>query len=691
MDEYPKSFVTDRYIEIATISLKKLFPGASVRELSEGVKSAITQYHRVAYANTHNSYTGERHRNISIPRLTDHIFRDRPILTHNGVLFKKDEVNLLAGLIQKFIDTRNIDKGEMKKHPKGSPMFEKYNMLQALDKIDANSIYGVLGERSSFFFNLYSASSIPMEGRYIVSSAGLLLESILADSVKFMSLNEVVTFIDDVCNERRSDTKILDSDISLVDCFSKVVMSCGFGYIPSERDTEIIWRLLSCCDQESLNRIYHKNNLYEFFENKAMRRSIVLLLKRLEHPFTDPNNPPEEISEELETVYSLLREWVYYGKQLIDKVDRYFNMIRHVCVLTDTDSCIVSLDKWYGYVSDMVKNVPLKIKEFDVDMKTDELKPTKMTVRNYDFLTGEIIEAERSVDPTVMISYDAVRYSIINIMAYMLGKLINEHMILYAQNSMSYREGRHGTTNAGCYLSFKNEFLFKRLLLMSVKKSYISLQEIQEGNLVPNDKQLDIKGLPIIKSITNKKIKEQIETILLEDIMRPDVVDPVKVIKEMIILEKDIHDSLASGSKDYYRPVKLKPFSVYANPWETFGIKQANAWNELRNDWDPEIDMSSSSFMWVVKTDINLKNLDRLLPDYPEVHKKMTKLLNRPEYRGVLTGIGIPENTETPEWLIGYLDYKAIINDNLTNFPLASIGLNKNGGYNNYSNILNIG
>jgi hypothetical protein len=42
--------------------------------------------------------------------------------------------------------------------------------------------------------------------------------------------------------------------------------------------------------------------------------------------------------------------------------------------------------------------------------------------------------------------------------------------------------------------------------MTQVKKNYASIQEIQEGNIVPYDKQLDIKGNPKIDVIFNAEI-----------------------------------------------------------------------------------------------------------------------------------------------------------------------------------------
>ena len=49
-----------------------------------------------------------------------------------------------------------------------------------------------------------------------------------------------------------------------------------------------------------------------------------------------------------------------------------------------------------------------------------------------------------------------------------------------------------------CKIIMKNEFSFNRVLITDVKKSYASIQKVQEGNVVPEKEQLDVKGIAAI-------------------------------------------------------------------------------------------------------------------------------------------------------------------------------------------------
>ena len=54
--------------------------------------------------------------------------------------------------------------------------------------------------------------------------------------------------------------------------------------------------------------------------------------------------------KELKVLKDLMFEFIYYRHIWIDKLDRVYTMPRDVVLLTDTDSCIVSLDEWYRII-----------------------------------------------------------------------------------------------------------------------------------------------------------------------------------------------------------------------------------------------------------------------------------------------------------------------------------------------------
>ena len=558
---------------------------------------------------------------------------------------------------------------------------------------------------SSLYYNLHVAGSVTTTGRSLISNATMFFESFLSNNVKFGSLNEVITFITNICKEKKdrkyNDKVFIDRFITKEECFVKVALNCGFQWLPTINELDIIWNMICKLDQENLNRIFYKNNLYSFMSNSTMVKTIDYILSILDKPFMDPNNPPESIKVELDELLNILREYVYYPHLYMDTIDRCDNMKKNVAAISDTDSAIVSLDAWYRFNLDNVMGKRYKLMEQKVDFIKDfDDSPNNFInplpkVLDYDFYSDETIEIEKAKNFINILPQENLRYTLVNILAYILTKLANEYMIVLTKSMGSYQEG------VKCFIYLKNEFLFKRALLTMAKKNYATLQELQEGNIVPLDEQLDLKGLAIDKSSMNMSTRKALKKILLEDILRADNIDRVQIIKDLAILEDNIYKSLVSGSKDYYKPVTVKSFATYENPTRIQGIKASLAWNALRGDLEA-LDLNERNAIDVVKVDINPNTAESIKEEYPDVYNAIINVIGtkdkpssndlyREAFKGNITTIAIPKDIDVPEWVTRFIDYKAIINDNLCNFPTESVGIRNMGKDKvNYTNIVKL-
>lgn len=116
--------------------LKLFYPNADTRDLSEAVDYSINKRYFESKAQVHDSYKN-RTQTSTLLQMSDFIMRREPIVTAFGTMFRKhaDVPNPMATVVQSFLDKRSQDKKMMFKYPKGSEMFEKYNLLQSLIQI----------------------------------------------------------------------------------------------------------------------------------------------------------------------------------------------------------------------------------------------------------------------------------------------------------------------------------------------------------------------------------------------------------------------------------------------------------------------------------------------------------------------------------------------------------------------------
>ena len=383
--------------------------------------------------------------------LANQLLKGNIIMTTQGVLFQKHGTvkNPFYNFIQYLVDKRDEAKNEMKKHPKGSELYNKYNLQQLNYKVSCNALYGCAGNWSSIFYNLYLCTAVTGQGRGCISASITMFEGLLADNMKFETLTEVFTFMNNICNDQKkenmhkfNDYEILDHNVSLEQAYLKIVRNCNWAFNDNARDA--IWQYMSNLDQRELNVIYYKNNLYEFCSNSRIIKLILDILCKLEEPFLDPNKPNPEIKDDIHLLQDILFEYVYYRHIWIDKLERVYSMIRDVVLITDTDSCIVSLDEWYRFVRKYTFNVPMKIKytREQIKKKAGEIilqKEQTECHNEYDFYNDEIIELKHNLNPLEILPQDNVRYAILNMITYVLDKLVNDYMERVSINNHSYR------------------------------------------------------------------------------------------------------------------------------------------------------------------------------------------------------------------------------------------------------------
>lgn len=677
-------------------ALKLTFPGLTEMDLKEAVNYSIMKHGNDSPAVLDNNYTKAKE-NTTLFAVTDYIIQREPIITVSGVMFRKHGYcpNPFVMLIQEFLKQRGLYKDTMFKYPKGSENFEKYNILQLSEKVSGNAMYGASGNHTSIFYNLYVAQSITMQGRSCIASAIMLFEATMANNVKFSSLNEVITFINNVRREsviKYPDEIIIDKDkyVNVEECFFKIIYSSGFYWIPTEKEMTLIWDILNKCTQHELNKLFYKNNLFWFVDNSVVMNKIVNILSTLDVPFIDPNKPPKCIKEQMDELYDMIYEWVYYDKQYMDRIDRTENMYRCVSMLTDTDSCFISFDGWYRYILDKTFNIPMAIKEIEIDEKSGNVDKAWDISYDYDFYKDEIIESQEIIRPDIISPQVGFRCSIINILASIMGRLAIDYMGKYSDNSNSTI--CHDGSRRKSFFILKNEFQLKRALITDGKKNYCAYQERQESNIIPKEKALSITGMPIKKVGVPDSTKVRLQKILLEQILdNPGELSQVEIIKQLAVLEKQIIQAIHDGSKEYFKPERIKAKEAYDNPMRESGIKASVVFNYLKSDSDEPIDLSTRNSILNIKVDINKNNVEDIKEQYPEIYSKIIELMKTKEFAKGITGIAILDDKPVPEWVKGYIDYTTIVNDNLHTFPCEAIGIDrKDKDKINYTNIIRL-
>ena len=230
---------------------------------------------------------------------------------------------------------------------------------------------------------------------------------------------------------------------------------------------------------------------------------------------------------------------------------------------------------------------------------------------------------------------------------------------------------------------------FKRVLITDAKKHYASKMELQEGNVVPEEKSLDVKGMDaFVKSSMNPAIQARLKKILYDDILNSESIDQIQVLRDIARVEKEIFDSINNGEKKFFKPVKVKSLSSYENPMRIQGIVSSFAYNALHEPGTEALDLSIRNSIDVVKVDMSPKNIDRIRDSYPGVYERAINLFKTKEFSTGISAIAIPLNEPVPGWVLPFIEYAEIINNNVSGFPIESIGLFRGSDNNNSTNMI---
>lgn len=684
-DSIPKGEIIERYCRTMYEVISRVCPRLEPFEIIEGIQYGIAKRYKEVPLKVHNNFK-ERTANMTLLELTNQLLQDSAILTTQGVLFAKYGTihNPFYNFVQYLLDKRDEAKKIMKTFDKGTEGYNKYDLMQKNYKVACNALYGCCGNWSSVFYNLYLCTAVTGQGRGCISASITMFESFLANNVKLGSLTEVLQFIENVSGDiydpflhKYNDYEILDRDITIEECFLKVMRQCGYkSWVPTDTERDIIWTTVCNLDQRTINALYYSNNLYEFCNNSKVKNLVLDILVKLEEPFMDPNKPPEIIEEDLDRLHDMMKQYVYYRHLYIDKLERVYTMKRDITLLTDTDSCVVCLDEWYRYILKFTIGIPMKIKYTREQIREAadkiilEYQKTEAT-SEYDFYNQKLVDKKRLTYPAVVIEEDNLRFSIINIISYIISQLILDYMDLFSDNYNASAPGRKRM------LIMKNEFLFKSMLITPGKKNYATLQLLQEGRIIPDNKQIDIKGMPIMKVGIPKSTSEQLQNLLEFDVLRKSFIDQVDLIRKFAVLEQKIYQSIANKDKTYHKPARIKSIHSYDKPMSQQGVKGAYAYNSIKSPEEEGVKLEERSTVLIIKTKINNKNYTDIMETFPEHCLRMGKLLREDDFKGKILAIAIPTNIAIPDWIIPFIDYTSIIHDNLRNFPLEQLGISK--------------
>lgn len=641
---YKMSLFQEDWVEAARKKIKMARPDLRDEQIEAYLAKVMVEKLKNPPCTLDNNYVNISY-DTNLINLYEWLTIQQPIIGGYGVLFKDQykSVNNIARMIRKFLESRTMIKNRMKKNLElygpDSYEYKQDDRLQGAEKVNANACYGAGGSSVSFSYNLYAAAATTATAQSLISTACAAFESFMTNNTKFYDLDEILTFIKNVCEEKH---KLGFDGITFrtkEEVYNKILSGC---FDPDKINKSRLNDILDNLTKEELTRVFYKNNLFVF--TKSCGRVLYLLRKimRYTKSFRAPEKKfmTEELENDLKTIWKYYKEFVHYNHPIYNRIFRLKTSERRSVLVIDTDSNMILIRDWINMI------------------------------------------LEAFVDLDNECSKEEIVYTSASLIGVFISYMIQDTLDLYCKNANVPKEFWKN-------INMKNEFFFETLITSSVKKNYMGKILLREGR--PMKGKLDIKGLSFVKSGISEHIGEYMKDIIQSDIMGEEI-NFRNIIHKLNDLANSIRDSLLAGNPKYAKPMAVKDFDMYKNPLSEMGIKAVMAHNYVY----PEDPIQLPDHIRAIKVSLSKrKDVEPLKETNPDIYKKIIdNLFENEKLRSGITAFAIPQTQEKiPEWLIPFIDIDTIVEDNMKSFfpVLKSLGfeiLNTRATNTTFSNII---
>lgn len=623
-----------------------MYPQLEKKELNNLLDKVIAEKLVDPKAKIHNNYVHQEI-DVSLLSVIDWVDKTKPIVGGFGVFFKNQSevLNPAAVMLSNFLKLRKTYKSQLKNHKETSYEYATFDRMQATEKINANSYYGASGAPSSNFFNIYTATSVTAIGQSLISTTEQAFEAFLSNSVQFTDLDDCINFMENIKKD-----KITIDDSFLPNVSVELLMSrlSETFYKYEESYSPLLFKYIMRLSQSTINRIYFKNNLYAFSYLPKIRYKLSAIMKKT-NEFKDPNKLPEETEDEIKDLWMYYKDFVLYNHFSFGRINRLKKDKRKTVVVVDTDSNMLNLNPWV------------------------------------EFLTKNVVSVN---DKLLSRNIDTLRFIGINMMCYFITNMVTEVLWKYTKWSNIPKDYRS-------LINMKNEYLFTRLILTDKKKRYIGSIRLREGKEIYPEK-IEIKGMDFVKSSTREDTKKYFTKMVEDKILYADNVSIPEILKGLEDFEKIIETSLRKGEKNFLIPKSVKELEAYNDAFREQGVRGVLVWNYLYPENPIQLPEKIDIIKMKLVTKEDVEKVKDVDPKFYNIIMKNIFNNKNPKIadKGVQV-IGIPRNVETvPEWLLPFIDYDTIVNDNLKRFysVLESLGIEtiKTSKKDYFSNILKL-
>lgn len=640
------------YLNSVVETVKRIDPSLNEDDIRKVASRIIKENIKDPSIITDNNvtYTGER---TTLSKLCEWIDATKPVVSGNATFYCQPEEleSPTSNMLRSLKKERKAVKKEMFKYEEGSDEYAMLDLDQQNKKVIMNAEYGGSGTPTAAFYTKYSPAATTLMAQSIITTMAGFFESFVGDNQKFFNINECYDWMNRVL-ETKKDIKIPEWVVRPTekDVIRRIITHF---YMFNINDHQYLSDYISNCNENELTYLYYANNMKTFIRNHTEVYSLVSeILDTLptyeaatdsvpdvfkdkfgnaneynrwisKEMFLDPYNIPECIQKLIKKMRELLKQFVFVEYITPDSIEKLNNHLRNTVLLVDTDSNIINSDIFVAFI-------------------LNEVFPNQKFGRRK--IYNEMI--------------------LVNVLASMLDGCV--------ANMLDYFGRCHNMgKDARAELTMKNEFMFRRLFLMTKKKRYAASIVLREGNIMIPFK-LEIKGMDFIKAGVSDQVSKRFTKMLEEHVLYPDDLELHELMKDLKTFENEIYHNLRKGGTEYLKLQMYKAEGAYKKDkaWSLPVFRGSAVWNELY----PDKRIYSLDRVKILKLTVtSINDLDKIKNKYPNEYKmvidKIYNSTNPAIIKSGLKVIAIPSSVKKiPEWLLDLIDYDVIISDVISSF-----------------------
>ena len=667
--------IKSSYKDEAVKTLLMINPSWDPKKVEKIVSSAMKETLKDPSIFMGNSINGN-HADITLSELCNWIEKRNPVVSGNATFYMQPEE--LESPTSYMLRSLKVGRKQVKNSMFAMrPDSDEYNMAdldQGNKKVVMNSDYGGSGSPVAAFYTKEGPAATTLMAQSVITNMAAFFEGFVGDNQRFFKGDELFDWMN--CVLRQKTKKVPDwvEKVSAGDVLHRLVNHFD---IFNRADYESIRMYIENRTEDELCYLYYANNLKEFiYRHPKMHNNIHSILELLpkmqavidEVPdeykdqfvdvdekdkvnkynkwmskkmFLDPYTVPDAITEYIDELRKWTNRFVFVEYLTPDSIVKLNNHKRNTVLLVDTDSNIINADMF-------------------VDFVLKKLFPGENFGRSS--LYNEMI--------------------LVNVLAAIISPRIDDILDYYGRTHNMNKEAR-------AELTMKNEFLFRRLFLMTKKKRYAASIVLREGNIMYPFK-LEIKGMDFIKAGVTDDVTKRFTKMLEKHVLFPEELELHELMKDLKSFEKEIFHDLRSGGTKFLKPQLFKAEGAYkkikdsngrvvgSKAWSLPVFRGSIVWNELY----PSQKIYSLDRVKIIKL-ISQKeeDLEIIRNKYPSMYKMIKEKIyqsDNPEIRKAgLRVIAIPGSVrEIPEWLHDLIDYDIIVSDVISSFRSVLDALN---------------